>query len=109
VSRVASVPMPQKPVLKVSLAYDIPRGDPLRNWSPLDFEISNKNGGLTPNGIGINAHRIQGNILQLSIVEENFNFSVSGFDRHRDLLVRVDDISGDSESADDEPTEESQA
>jgi len=99
VSRISSVPLPTDPTLKVAVAYDLPRGDPLRAWSPLDFQIGNGNGSLRPQGKGLEAKRIQGNRLTLRITDEDFRFVVTGFDRHRDLFIRVDDISNTKEAA----------
>lgn len=103
VNRNAAVPSPDSPRLRVSLAYDIPKGNPLRNWNALDFSISNKNGGLKPTGKGVNAKLVQGNVVELSVTEDAFQFAVDGFDRHRDLYVRVDDISGELESEEESP------
>lgn len=100
VSRNASTPLPTDPALKLAMAYDLPRGDPLRNWSPLDFKISNESSGLPPKGRGVKVKRIQDNVLRLAIEEEDFHFSLDGFDRHRDLFVRVDDVSNDQPDED---------
>ena len=100
VNRNPAVALPASPRLRVALAYDIPRGNPLRNWNALDFVISNKNGGLKPAGKGISAKLAQGNVVELDVSEEAFQFAVDGFDRHRDLYVRVDDISGALETED---------
>ena len=48
ISRAGNVPMPADTSLKVSVAYDLPRADPLRDWSPIDFRIGNKDGELLP-------------------------------------------------------------
>jgi hypothetical protein len=97
ISRMGGVTMPPIPSLKVSVAYDLPRGDPIRNWNPIDFRIGNNNGDLRPSGKGLHAKSLAGNVLLLHQIEEDFHFSVSGFDRHRDLFVRVDDLSGSPE------------
>ncbi len=102
VSRNQGIPLPVQPALKVAIAYDIPNGDPLRNWSPIDFEIFGKNGGLTPKGHGVKPRRIDGNILHLDVQEEDFRFVVQGFDPHRDLYVRVDEISGEESAEESE-------
>jgi len=99
IHRNSKAPMPANASLKVSIAYDLPTGDPLQHWSPLDFIIGNNNGELRPVGKGLRAtlRGGTGNVLILSHMEEHFSFSVSGFDRHRDLFVRVDDVSNLSE------------
>jgi hypothetical protein len=102
INRVASVPMPANAILKVSVAYDLPRGDPLCNWSPIDFRIDFRNGcnngGPRTSGKGLRAQSRDGNILRLNQIQEDFRFSVNGFDRHRDLFVRVDDLSDSQEA-----------
>jgi hypothetical protein len=97
VNRNPVLPLPESPRLRVSLAYDIPRGNPLRNWNPLDFQISDQNGGIKPKGKGVAAKLAEGNVVELAVSEESFLFAVDGFDRHRDLYVRVDDVSGATE------------
>lgn len=88
------VPLPPDATLRVAVAYDLSRGNPLRTWSPIDFEISNKPGGLKPSGKGLKPKLLQGNVVQLDVDDEKFVFALDGFDRNRDLFVRVDDISG---------------
>lgn len=92
VGRTGNVPRPEATALKVSVAYDIPRGDPLRNWSSFDFEIGNEGNCLRPKGRGVDPKRIDGHCVLLKIIEDDFSFSVEGFDRHRDLYVRVDEV-----------------
>lgn len=99
VSRMPSVPMPENPALSVAVAYDLPRGDPLRNWNSLDFEIGENAGQLKPKGKGLKAKRLAGNRLLLNQFEESFSISVDGFDRHRDLLVRVDELANNEDAS----------
>ena len=96
-SRNAQVPLPQTPALRLSLAYDLPQGDPLRTWSPYDFQVSTGNGGMRPKGSGLKARRISGNVLTMDVEKDEFQFILDGFDPHRDLFVRVDDISGEQD------------
>lgn len=99
IRRVAGVPMPPKAALKVSVAYDLPQGDPLRHWSPLDFRIGNGDGALEPRGKGVRAELLHGNVVRLYDLADQFRFSVVGFDQHRDLFIRVDDVSDLGEAA----------
>ena len=48
---------------------------------------------MRTNGRGVEASLLQGNVVLLKITEEEFQFGVDAFDRHRDLFVRVDDVS----------------
>lgn len=98
IRRVASVPMPQGAALRVSIAYDLPQGDPLRHWNLLDFRIGNADGALQPHGKGVRAELLAGNVVRLYDLAEDFRFAVSGFDQNRDLFLRVDDVSHRAET-----------
>lgn len=102
VSRNDGVKMPDAAALRVAVAYDLPQGDPLRNWSNLDFEISENGGRFKPKMRGLKMETIQGNVVLLTEIEQNFSFSVGGFDQHRDLYVRVDEERPASEETDDD-------
>ncbi|OYV80278.1 MAG: hypothetical protein B7Z73_19050, partial [Planctomycetia bacterium 21-64-5] len=91
VSRNAGVNMPDAAMLRVAVAYDLPQGDPLRNWSNLDFEISKGDGAFKPKTRGLNVEAVEGNVMLLKDMEQDFSFSIEGFDQHRDLYVRVDE------------------
>jgi hypothetical protein len=83
------VPKPSGAQLKVSVGYDLPRGNPIDNWSELDFKIGKAP--VKAAGKGVRAVLRSGNIVDLRDVEDAFSFAVDGFDRNRDLYVRVDD------------------
>ena len=57
-----------------------------------DFELSNTVGDLQIRGRGLKPKLLKGNSVLLRIENKEFNFSVNGFDRNRDLFVRVDDV-----------------
>jgi hypothetical protein len=94
VARNKEVEMPQGAQLQVAAAYDLPSGDPLRNWSPLDFEFTlNGRKGIQPHGQGLKPERVEGNTMLLSITEPDFKLLVEGFDQYRDVFVRIDEVS----------------
>jgi len=92
VRRDRKVAMPANTALRVAVAYDIPQGDPIRKWNPLDFVIGVEQGTLKPEERGLMAVPQQGNIVELRDIADDFEFCVEGFDPHRDLFVRVDEI-----------------
>ena len=98
VRRSSDLSLPENAALRISVAYDIPRGDPLRNWNRLDFVISDTGEGLHPKSRGVKAESLRGNTMLLMALEEDFRFTVDGFDRHRDLFIRVDDASDQEEA-----------
>jgi hypothetical protein len=89
--------VPEKPRLKISVGYDLPSGNPIKRWSPFDFEFG-KSENLTFSGEGVSVHRLAGNILALDVTAEKFSFAVDGFDEHRDLLVRIDEMNEEVEA-----------
>lgn len=89
VARNPLAPVPAGARLHVQVAYDLPAGDPLKKWCALDFDFGRK--GLKTEGLQAKAAVRRGNLVELSALGDHFKFSASGFDRHRDLYVRVDD------------------
>ena len=85
--------------LRLRVAYDTAKGDPLKKWSPLDFVFkgSKTNGELTgPKivilGKGIDAERgSAGNEVLVTPSEDRFSLGAEGFDPNRDLLVWCED------------------
>jgi hypothetical protein len=43
---------------------------------------------------GARAKVLKGNVVRIVVTGEEFSFGLDGFDRFRDLYVRVDDVSG---------------
>jgi hypothetical protein len=94
-------PLPENPRLRVSVAYDLPSGNPMKKWSPFDFEF-----GTSPQ-LRLSAKNVKvvphaGNILVLTVDGDRFSFGADGFDEHRDLLVRIDELKADETAEEDE-------
>ena len=77
------VNLPIKAFFRV--AYDITRGNPFSNYHPMDFDFSNNAIKMTISG-GKIMEREQ-NHIRVSIEIDDFELRVTGFDRHRDLIV----------------------
>jgi hypothetical protein len=73
--------------LKVLLAYDVRRGDPIRRYRPFDFDVGSKEIAKAAEGCTIAA--TEGNSITVRPVAPDFSLSVTGFDPQRDLIVRV--------------------
>jgi hypothetical protein len=82
-------------VLRVSVAYDIPTGNPLKGWSKFDFDFGSKDGNLRFSGSGVSVKARAGNVLEVTISESDFQVTASGFDINRDLFVRIDEVKAD--------------
>ncbi|MDR2706433.1 MAG: hypothetical protein LBC02_11700 [Planctomycetaceae bacterium] len=97
---------PKEPILEITAAYDIPRGNPFKKWSKFDFDFNTlkkdspkpTNIKLTQNGGTIKF--ISGNTLHFIVNNgADFLLSINGFDRNRDLVVKVEEMS-DKETED---------
>ena len=87
-----TIPIPANARLRVSVAYDIPSGNPLKAWTKFDFEFSNKNGKIKCKGSKVRAKMVSGRELELHSINSDFSFSAEGFDENRDLFIRIDEI-----------------
>jgi hypothetical protein len=95
--RRAEVPMPAQPRLRVSMAYDLARGNPLDYWTRLDFDLRTGRHARVSVAEGVWLDTLEGNVLLLRDLEEHFVVVIEGFDPHRDLFIRIDDESGPGE------------
>jgi hypothetical protein len=74
--------------IDVSCAYEVRRGNPLRQYSPLDFSLSD--GSLAIEARGATIVSAEGNRLKFRPLEPGFRVTVTGFDLNRDVYVRAD-------------------
>ncbi len=86
-------------ILRVSAAYDLPSGNPLKAWSKFDFDFMGKNGKLKFAGDGVKVKARAGNVLEIEVTEPDFQMTATGFDIHRDLFVRIDETNKDEGSS----------
>ena len=90
------IPIPEQARLRVAVAYDLLKGDPLKGWSEFDF-VFGKSPEIKIKGKHIEkSDKIAGNVLELNVKDNAFRFTAKGFDHYRDLYVKVEDISGES-------------
>ena len=86
-----NVPRPPVTNLRVRFAYDTSSGDPFSIWSPFDFELRlGQASTLKLKGRGLKASLLEGNEVLLTNIQDEFSFSVDGFDPARDVVVRAD-------------------
>ena len=67
------------------VAYDVPDGSPLRQWSPFDFQLGSADYPVTSAGGALRI--IGGNTFEFTPSDVVFSVGVSGFDPTRDLVV----------------------
>jgi len=73
--------------VRVRFAYKVSRGNPLKRYSQLDFEL-----GKNPISVEINGLTIlkqEKNMLVFKVFDDDFRLNVNGFDTNRDLLVDI--------------------
>jgi hypothetical protein len=75
--------------IRVSMAYDLEDGDPLRSWSPYDFNLGDRDGDIEVEQDGAGIVELRGNQLLIEARDQAFRVRVHGFDPNRDLEVRV--------------------
>ena len=84
---------------RLQVAYEVPRGNPLKNYHPEDFRLHGRGAGLAwhVGGCQVRPGRA-GNELFLEIDDpDEFEFTVTGFDPLRDIHVRVEPVADDAE------------
>lgn len=78
------------PKLRVTVAYDLVRGDPFKAYSPLDFDLLKAGDGdveITAHGAVVDI--VGSNTLHITPLAKEFSVEIVGFDTHRDLRVDV--------------------
>lgn len=72
--------------LRLLVAYDIVKGDPFKQYEPLDFEFDQQkiSAGLTGDAKCVSANL---NEIVIEANSPNFELVLSGFDPHRDLVI----------------------
>ena len=93
------LPTPVGATLRVAVAYDMPSGNPMKHWSKFDFDFRKTKGPIKVTGKGISAVAKDGNVIEMKIENEDFSLNASGFDIHRDLIVRIDEVEEELEHA----------
>ncbi len=83
--------------VRLRVAYEVPRGNPLTSYSPHDFRLHGMNAlSVEASGCAVSPGE-GGNELLLDIDDpRRFSVAVHGFDTHRDVHVRVEQVAGAS-------------
>lgn len=75
--------------ITVRMGYIVPKGNPIKKYQVLDFDLSKPPITIKPKGVNILAS--EKNTLEFEITDEYCEITVTGFDRKRDLLIKVID------------------
>ncbi|MCS7258845.1 MAG: hypothetical protein NZ601_05745 [candidate division WOR-3 bacterium] len=86
---------PIKAIIRAS--YEVRRGNPFRNYTSLDFNFGAKNGPIRLKARpirlkarGCKIEKAEKNEILVTIKTRKFELSAEGFDKNRDLVVKVD-------------------
>lgn len=100
-----SEPVPENAELTVSVAYDVPSGNPLKKWSSFDFDFKRKPCPIQFSAQNVEPRSHTGNVLKLKCTGPKFQFAADGFDIHADLYVRIYEAENQTESPDEHDAE----
>ncbi len=74
--------------IKVKLGYDVPRGNPIKSYQELDFDVSKAP--IVIESEGVYFTRKEKNVLEFDIEQKTyFEIKLTGFDEKRDLFLKV--------------------
>lgn len=83
--------------VRIEAGYAVRRGNAIKRWASDDFAfIRAPLRQEQANGVVVS--HTDGNSLELEIRKPDFQFSVSGFDPRRDLVVRANELKGENEA-----------
>ncbi len=83
--------------IRIEAGYAVRRGNAIKRWASDDFAF-NRAPLRVDQTNGIQVSRTEGNAIELEIKKPDFQFSVSGFDPRRDLVVRANELRGENEA-----------
>ncbi|MGB9759988.1 MAG: hypothetical protein ACP5KW_08590 [Thermoproteota archaeon] len=75
---------------KISIAYDVRRGNPFKQYDVHDFDLGSNTMNVSYSGCRI-THK-ERNEIRLEVINESFYLEVRGFDVNRDLVLSVVEI-----------------
>jgi hypothetical protein len=78
-------------------AYRTRNGNPFKKYSDFDFAVGRD--GVAYVASGADVRLLSGNRLALTPRSSDFHVTVSGFDRRRDVVIRVTEEEGDASEA----------
>lgn len=81
--------------LRVLVAYDLRKGDPLSKYHPSDFNLDAPPISYKDSVKGINILEVKNNQILFQVTESDFQLVVRGFDVRRDLFVKIEEIYND--------------
>ncbi len=81
--------------LRVLVAYDLRKGNPLNKYNSSDFEIGTLPIKYEDLRRGITIISVERNQILFEVTDADFQLVVSGFDERRDLFVKIEEVHSD--------------
>jgi hypothetical protein len=76
--------------VKIEIAYEVPKGNAFKKYSPHDFKLGGKSGiECSVNRDSVKVISARQNVMQLEVISLPFRLTVKGFDPNRDLKIKV--------------------
>lgn len=74
--------------IKLKMGYDVPRGNPIKSYQELDFDIAKSP--IVISSSGVYFTKKEKNVLEFDIVDQSyFEIQLTGFDEKRDLYLKL--------------------
>lgn len=74
--------------IRLKLGYDVPKGNPIKSYQVLDFDVSKSPIKIESSGVYFN--KMEKNELEFEIEnKDSFDIKLLGFDENRDLFVKL--------------------
>jgi hypothetical protein len=74
--------------IRLKLGYDVPRGNPIKNYQELDFDLSKPP--IAIESTGVYFTKKEKNILEFDVEDQTyFEIKLTGFDEKRDLFLNL--------------------
>lgn len=80
--------------LRIRLGYDVEGGNGVKEWDRLDFDLGAERNAFPTIAEGAEAEKMDGNEILLRVENPEFRFTLTGFDRNRDLVVEANLTAG---------------
>ena len=75
--------------VRIQASYAVRRGNPIKRWAADDFVFTRQPLRQEPKANGVIVTREEDNTIDIEIRKPDFQFGICGFDKKRDLVVRV--------------------
>lgn len=77
-------------ILDIRAAYDVRKGNPLKRYRTSDFRVEEPPIRFDPPSKGVEILEFRENRILLEVLDPQFSMHLTGFDRRRDLYVRIE-------------------